>query len=124
MRVSRQAAIAAFAFAGVACHSDLAPPANAVVGRFGGRGIEIIATASRIRVRFPCSMAEFSRPLIPTPIGTFAGAAHTGAGPRGNGRSRSARYGNGRRTCTRCCVALAQWRDTCATLRCAARQRS
>lgn len=65
MSICRQCSLAVFALTTLACRTELGPPSNAVVGRFGGRGVELVATASKVRVQFLCSFVEYQRPLIP-----------------------------------------------------------
>lgn len=55
-----------------ACSHDVVTPLRAVVGNFGGRGTELIATADSVRVRFVCSFASFHQPIVPDADGSFA----------------------------------------------------
>ena len=56
----------------VACSHDVVTPPRAVVGNFGGRGTELIATADSVRVEFVCSFASFHEPIVPETDGSFA----------------------------------------------------
>jgi hypothetical protein len=54
------------AFFGVACTSDTtAPPANALVGTWGGPGLLLTANHSSVHAQFDCDDAEFPGPLSP-----------------------------------------------------------
>lgn len=55
----------------VACGQDPIAPPNAIVGRFGGRATEIVASADRVRVQFVCGFAVFPQPLVPDAEGRF-----------------------------------------------------
>ena len=55
-----------------ACSHDVVTPSRAVVGNFGGRGTELIATADSVRVQFVCSFASFRQPIVPDADGSFA----------------------------------------------------
>lgn len=55
-----------------ACSRDVVTPPRAVVGLFGGRGTELIATADSVRVQFVCSFASFHQPIVPEADGSFA----------------------------------------------------
>ena len=54
-----------------ACARDAVAPPNAVIGRFGGRGTELLASADRVRVQFVCSFAVFGQPILPDADGQF-----------------------------------------------------
>ena len=55
-----------------ACAHDVVTPPRAVVGNFGGRGTELIATTDSVRVRFVCSFASFHQPIMPDAEGVFS----------------------------------------------------
>jgi len=55
----------------VACGQDPIAPPNAIVGRFGGRATELVASADRVRVQFVCGFAVFRQPLVPDAEGHF-----------------------------------------------------
>jgi hypothetical protein len=55
-----------------ACAGDPVAPPNAVLGRFGGRGTELVASAEQVRVQFVCSSAVFGQPLVPDANGSFS----------------------------------------------------
>lgn len=55
-----------------ACARDTIAPTSVVVGRFGGRGTELIASADRVRVQFACGFAEYETPILPEPDGRFS----------------------------------------------------
>lgn len=55
-----------------ACSDDVVTPPRAVVGNFGGRGTELVATADSVRVRFVCSFASFRQPIMPEADGKFS----------------------------------------------------
>lgn len=55
-----------------ACSHDVVVPPSAVLGTFGGRGTELIATADSVRVRFVCSFASFQQPIMPGADGQFS----------------------------------------------------
>lgn len=55
-----------------ACSHDVVVPPRAVLGSFGGRGTELIATADSVRVKFVCSFASFQQPIIPESDGHFS----------------------------------------------------
>lgn len=55
-----------------ACSHDLVVPPRAIVGTFGGRGTELIATTDSVRVKFVCSFASFRQPIQPEPDGRFS----------------------------------------------------
>jgi hypothetical protein len=65
------AVVASFALV-VSCKGELVAPPNAVLGRFGGHGVELVATANAVRVQWVCNFAQFSRPLVPATDGAFA----------------------------------------------------
>lgn len=56
----------------VACSGDVVVPPRAVLGIFGGRGTELVATADSVRVQFVCSFASFRQPIIPEADGQFS----------------------------------------------------
>jgi hypothetical protein len=55
-----------------ACARDAVAPPNAVLGSFGGRGTELVASADRVRVRFVCGAATYGEPILPDAEGRFA----------------------------------------------------
>lgn len=55
-----------------ACSRDAMRPPQMVLGMFGGRGTELVATADSVRVRFVCSFASFREPIIPEADGHFS----------------------------------------------------
>ena len=55
-----------------ACSRDIVVPPSAIVGVFGGRGTELIATADSVRVKFVCSFASFRQPILPEADGKFS----------------------------------------------------
>ena len=55
-----------------ACSRDIVVPPRAIVGIFGGRGTELIATADSVRVKFVCSFASFRQPILPESDGRFS----------------------------------------------------
>lgn len=59
-------------FVTAACSSEVITPPSAVVGTFGGRGTELIASAESVRVNFVCSFASFRQPIMPEPDGHFS----------------------------------------------------
>ena len=56
----------------VACSGDVVVPPRAILGNFGGRGTELVATADSVRVQFVCSFASFRQPIIPEGDGHFS----------------------------------------------------
>lgn len=68
----RRAAVLSSLLLGAACAGDAAAPLSVVVGRFGGRGTELIASADRVRVQFVCGFADFEQPILPESDGRFA----------------------------------------------------
>lgn len=56
----------------IACSGEVIKPPLAVLGNFGGRGTELIATAESVRVQFVCSFASFRQPIIPETDGHFS----------------------------------------------------
>jgi hypothetical protein len=59
-------------FFGAACTSDTtAPPANVLVGTWGGAGLLLTAQRSTVRAVFDCDDAEFAAPLSLNPNGEF-----------------------------------------------------
>jgi hypothetical protein len=55
-----------------ACSRDIVVPPRAIVGSFGGRGTELIATTDSVRVKFVCSFASFRQPILPESDGHFS----------------------------------------------------
>ena len=55
-----------------ACSNEAIEPPRTVVGNFGGRGTELIATAESVRVQFVCSFASFREPIVAAPDGEFS----------------------------------------------------
>lgn len=55
-----------------ACAGDAAAPLSVVVGRFGGRGSELVASADRVHAQFVCGGADFEQPILPESDGRFA----------------------------------------------------
>jgi hypothetical protein len=55
-----------------ACSRDIVVPPRAIMGTFGGRGTELIATTDSVRVKFVCSFASFRQPIVPEPDGKFS----------------------------------------------------
>jgi hypothetical protein len=55
-----------------ACSRDIVLPPSAIVGIFGGRGTELVATADSVRVKFVCSFASFRQPIVPDADGKFS----------------------------------------------------
>lgn len=55
-----------------ACSNEVITPPSTVLGIFGGRGTELIATAESVRVEFVCSFASFRQPIIPESDGRFS----------------------------------------------------
>ena len=55
-----------------ACSSEVVVPPSTVLGHFGGRGTELIATADSVRVQFVCSFASFRQPIVPEVDGQFS----------------------------------------------------
>jgi hypothetical protein len=55
-----------------ACSRDIVVPPRAIVGTFGGRGTELIATVDSVRVKFVCSFASFRQPILPESDGHFS----------------------------------------------------
>ena len=59
-------------FSGVACTSDTtAPPANVLVGTWGGAGLLLTGNRSSVHAEFDCDNAEFPGPLSPNADGEF-----------------------------------------------------
>jgi hypothetical protein len=56
----------------VACANEVVTPPSAVLGSFGGRGTELIASAESVRVNFVCSFASFRQPIMPESDGRFS----------------------------------------------------
>ena len=54
-----------------ACSSDSTAPANTLVGRWGGSGLELTADHNVVRAQFQCDAAVFSAPLTPSGTGEF-----------------------------------------------------
>ena len=69
--MSRRAVLACLIL-GVACAGDATAPSNGVVGRFGGRATELVASVDRVRVQFACGSAVFEQPIITEPDGRFS----------------------------------------------------
>jgi hypothetical protein len=57
---------------GTACGGDAVAPQNLLVGRFGGRGVDLISTGGSVRVQWVCNFARFAQSLIPAPDGSFS----------------------------------------------------
>jgi hypothetical protein len=55
-----------------ACSHEVVVPPRAILGAFGGRGTELIATADSVRVQFVCSFASFRQPIVPEADGHFS----------------------------------------------------
>jgi hypothetical protein len=56
----------------VACGAEpFPPPANAVIGTFGGPRIELHAGARIVRVALTCSTTYFAVPIVPDATGSF-----------------------------------------------------
>ncbi len=55
-----------------ACSHDAVVPPRAILGKFGGRGTELVATADSVRVQFVCSFARFQQPIVPEADGSFS----------------------------------------------------
>jgi hypothetical protein len=68
----RRAAVLWSLLLGAACAGDVVAPLSVVVGHFGGRGTELIASADRVRVQFVCGSAVFEQPILPDADGRFA----------------------------------------------------
>ena len=68
----RRIAVLASMLLTTACARDPITPTNVVVGRFGGRGTELIASADRVRVQFVCGFAEYGNPILREPDGRFS----------------------------------------------------
>lgn len=60
------------AFVTAACSNEVTTPPSAVLGLFGGRGTELIASAESVRVNFVCSFASFRQPIVPEADGQFS----------------------------------------------------
>ena len=61
-----------FVLTAAACSAEIVMPPSAVVGIFGGRGAELIATADSVRVEFVCSFASFRQAIVPESDGQFS----------------------------------------------------
>lgn len=70
--MSRRAAALLSLLLSAACARDAVAPPTAVLGRFGGRGTELVASADRVRVNFVCSFAVFRQPILPEADGRFS----------------------------------------------------
>jgi hypothetical protein len=70
--MSRRAAVLSALLLAAACARDAVAPPHAVLGRFGGRGTELVASADRVRVQFVCGSAVFGQPILPEADGRFA----------------------------------------------------
>lgn len=70
--MSRRRAVLLSLLLSAACARDAVAPPNVVIGRFGGRGTELIASADRVRVQFVCSFAVFAQPILPEANGQFS----------------------------------------------------
>ena len=70
--MSRRAVVISSLILGAACARDAVAPPSAVLGRFGGRGTALVASADRVRVEFVCSFAVFEQPILPGADGRFA----------------------------------------------------
>jgi hypothetical protein len=68
----RRAVVLSSLLLSVACSRDPVEPPNAVLGSFGGRGTELVASADSVRVRFVCGVAVFGQPILPEADGRFA----------------------------------------------------
>jgi hypothetical protein len=68
----RRAAVLLSLLLGAACAGDAVAPLSVVVGHFGGRGTELIASADRVRAQFVCGSADFDQPILPEANGRFA----------------------------------------------------
>ena len=86
--ISRRLAVVASLALVLACSSDAVAPPNALLGRFGGRAVELVATGDGVRVQWSCSFAQFPTPLIPSADGTFSFSPTLV--PLGNGKGTAA----------------------------------
>ena len=68
----RRTAVLASLLLTAACAGDTIAPTTVVVGRFGGRGTELVASADHVRVQFACGFAEYDTPIVPEPDGRFS----------------------------------------------------
>ena len=55
-----------------ACSQEAVAPPRVIMGTFGGRGTELVATADSVRVQFVCSFASFKEPIVPAEDGHFS----------------------------------------------------
>jgi len=68
----KRAVLLLLMFFGVACSSDTtAPPANVLVGTWGGAGLLLTTNRSSVHAQFDCDAAEFPGPLSPNLNGEF-----------------------------------------------------
>lgn len=88
MTVRRFSVVASLALALAACGRETVAPQGTLVGRFGGRAVELVATGEGVRVQFTCNVAQFARPLIPSTDGAFS--LSPTLVPLGNGRGTAA----------------------------------
>ena len=70
--MSRRTALLASLVLSAACAGDANAPSTTVVGRFGGRATELVASADRVRVQFVCGSAIFGQPIVPEADGQFS----------------------------------------------------
>ena len=57
----------------VGCTSDTtAPPANLLIGTWGGPGLQLTADRTSVHASFQCGGADFRAPLAPNSNGAFA----------------------------------------------------
>lgn len=70
--MSRRATVLLSLLLSAACARDTVAPPNVVIGRFGGRGTELLASTDRVRVQFVCSFAVFEQPILPEADGKFS----------------------------------------------------
>ena len=68
----RRVTILAALLLGTSCARDVVAPPDAVLGHFGGRGTELVASADRVQVRFVCGSATYGQPIVPDAEGQFA----------------------------------------------------
>ena len=87
MTIGRLAVAASLALV-MACNNEAVAPANALVGRFGGRAVELVATGEGVRVQWTCNFAQFAMPLVPSADGTFSFSPTLV--PLGNGKGTAA----------------------------------
>jgi hypothetical protein len=67
----RRPAVLLWLLVSTACARDTLAPPNTVLGRFGGRATELVATTESVRVQFVCGVAVFRQPLVPGDDGHF-----------------------------------------------------